>query len=84
MSPEMQELYYYYYYDYGPSVAFIIFVDILIPIVCCVEIIVTIICVVKAIRRKRLRELEAIERQREAQLLNAQAQGGAPTYGPDG
>ena len=61
MSPEMQELYYVYYYYDGPSVAFIIFVDILIPIVCCVAIVVTIICVVKAIRRKRLRELEAIE-----------------------
>ena len=81
MSPEIQELYYYYYYD-GPSVVAIVFLDILLPIVCCIAIIVTILCVVKHIRKRRLRELETIERAREAQLLAAQGQGQDPGAAP--
>ena len=42
-----------YYYYYGPSVAFIIFVDILIPVLIITGIVVTIVCVVRAVNRRR-------------------------------
>ena len=53
--PEIQELYYTYYY--GPSVWVIIFVDILLPIACCIGIVIVIIVVIKHLRRKREREI---------------------------
>ena len=59
--------YYCYYYDDGPTVAFIIFVDILIPIGCCIGVTITIICVIRHIKMKRMREAE-IQRQ---QLIDA-------------
>ena len=55
VQPKIEELYNYYYYS-GPSVVFIIFVDVLIPIVCCIGITIAIVCIVKHVNRKRQRE----------------------------
>ena len=49
--PTIEELYGYYYG--GSSVVTIIFLDVLLPIVCCVGIIVTIVCVIKHVNRRR-------------------------------
>ena len=56
----IQALYYNYVYGeyYGQTVAAIIFLDILIPIACCIGIIVTIVCVVRAINRRRMYEAQ--------------------------
>ena len=58
--PDEQKLYnYYYYYGYeGQTVAAIIFLDILLPIACCIGIIVTIVCVMKHVRRRRMAEAQ--------------------------
>ena len=55
---DVQGLYYhyYYYYDDGQTVAAIIFLDILLPIACCIGIIITIVCVVRAVQRRKARE----------------------------
>merc|ERR1712109_155459 len=54
---DVQGLYYhyYYYYDDGQTVAAIIFLDILLPIACCIGIIITIVCVVRAVQRRKAR-----------------------------
>ena len=56
-----------YYYD-GQTIAFIICVEVLLPLLCCVGVVVTILCCLKCARQKRMREAE-IQRQ---QLMDAQ------------
>ena len=71
-----QEMYNYYYYYDGPSgqtIVAIIFIDIFLPIACCIGIIVTIVCVVKHINKKRRHEMmEAHESRRQEMIANGQ------------
>ena len=53
-------------YD-GQTIAFIICVEVLLPLLCCVGVVVTILCCLKCARQKRLREAE-VQRQ---QLMDA-------------
>ena len=61
VEPEPQELYYNYvygeYYNSGQTVAAIIFLDIVLPIACCVGIICAIVCIIRASQRRRAHEL---------------------------